>query len=71
MQLIVYQPHAGSNPVRFAKFGEVMKVKPLVIKFDVGNEVRAIARERVGPAPARRVMMPKTKKKPKYKEVFE
>lgn len=44
-----------------------MGLKPLVVKFDVGNEVRAIARERVGPAPPRRVMTPKPKRKPKYK----
>ncbi len=45
-----------------------MRLKPITVKFDVANEVRAIARERVGPTPARRVMMPKPKRKPKYKD---
>lgn len=36
-------------------------------KFDAGTEVRAIARERVGRVPPRRVMTPKIKKRPKHK----
>ena len=39
-------------------------------KFDLGNEIRAIARERVGIIPRRRVMVPKTRKAPKYKETY-
>jgi hypothetical protein len=38
-------------------------------KFDQKREVRAIARERVGPVKASRVVVPKTqRKKPKYKK---
>jgi len=41
------------------------KVKP----FDRQKEVRAIARERVGPVPAARTIQPKTaRKKPKHKK---
>jgi len=41
------------------------KVKP----FDRQKEVRAIARERVGPIPAARTIQPKTvRKKPKHKK---
>jgi len=41
------------------------KVKP----FDRKKEVRAIARERVGPIPAARTIQPKTaRKKPKHKK---
>jgi len=37
--------------------------------FDQKKEVRAIARERVGPVPASRPLVPKTqRKKPKYKK---
>ena len=37
--------------------------------FDLGKEVKAIARERVGPVPAARTMEPKSeRKKPKYKK---
>jgi len=42
------------------------KVKP----FDRQKEVRAIARERVGPIPAARTIQPKTaRKKPKHKKL--
>jgi hypothetical protein len=38
-------------------------------KFDQKKEVRAIARERVGPVKAARVIVPKTdRKKPKHKK---
>jgi hypothetical protein len=38
-------------------------------KFDQRKEVRAIARERVGPVKASRVVVPKTqRKKPKHKK---
>ena len=38
-------------------------------KFDQKNEVRAIARERVGPVKSGRVIVPKTdRKKPKHKK---
>jgi hypothetical protein len=38
-------------------------------RFDRPKEVRAIARERVGPVPAARTIQPKTaRKKPKYKK---
>ncbi len=37
--------------------------------FDQKKEVRAIARERVGPVPPSRPLLPKTqRKKPKYKK---
>lgn len=37
--------------------------------FDLGKEVKAIARERVGPVPAARTIEPKTsRKKPKHKK---
>ena len=37
--------------------------------FSAGREVRAIARERVGPVPAGKTMEPKTsRKKPKHKK---
>ena len=37
--------------------------------FDRGNEVRAIARERVGPVPAAKPINPKSaRKKPKHKK---
>ena len=37
--------------------------------FSAANEVRAIARERVGPVPAAKTMEPKTsRKKPKHKK---
>jgi hypothetical protein len=39
--------------------------------YDVGADVRAIARERVGQVPGKKVMMPKTKKAPKYKQNFD
>ena len=43
--------------------------KPQLPKFDQDKEVRAIARERVGPVKAGRVIVPKTKrKKPKHKK---
>jgi hypothetical protein len=36
-------------------------------KFSVTKEVRKLARERVGPVPAERVITPKSEKKAKYK----
>ena len=40
--------------------------------FDVAREVKAIARERVGPVPAAKAMEPKTsRKKPKHKGRLE
>ena len=40
-----------------------------VKKFDVKKEVRAIARERLGPIPSARVIEPKPdRKKPKHKK---
>ncbi len=36
-------------------------------KFDAKKEVRAIARERVGPVKASKVIKPKSERKPKYK----
>jgi hypothetical protein len=41
-------------------------------KFDVGKEVKAIARERVGTVPAARAIEPKAaRKKPKHKKRVE
>jgi hypothetical protein len=40
-------------------------------KFDLGNEIRAIARERIGCVPRRRVMVPKIRKPQKHKESYE
>ena len=41
-------------------------------KFDQKNEVRAIARERVGPVKASRTIVPKTdRRKPKHKKASE
>ena len=38
--------------------------------FNAGNEVRAIARERVGPVPAPKTIEPKSaRKKPKHKKL--
>ena len=43
--------------------------KKKTLKFDQGNEVRAIARERVGPVKASRPILPKQdRKKPKHKK---
>jgi hypothetical protein len=40
--------------------------------FDLGTEVRAIARERVGKVPAAKPIEPKSaRKKPKHKKLFE
>ena len=40
--------------------------------FDRGKEVRAIARERVGPVPASKPINPKSaRKKPKHKKTLE
>jgi hypothetical protein len=40
--------------------------------FDVGKEVKAIARERVGTIPAAKPIPPKSaRKKPKYKQPLE
>ncbi len=42
---------------------------PDTVRFDQKNEVRAIARERVGPVKATRAIVPKTgRKKPKHKK---
>jgi len=43
-------------------------VKRKTPKFDQEKEVRAIARERVGPVKASRVIVPKDQKKPKHKK---
>ena len=41
-------------------------------QFDITKEVKAIARERVGPVPAGKTMEPKaTRKKPKHKKKAE
>ena len=41
-------------------------------KFDQSNEVRAIARERVGPVKPSQAILPKTaRKKPKHKKLLE
>ena len=41
-------------------------------KFDVITEVKAIARERVGPVPAAKLLEPKSlRKKPKHKKRVE
>jgi hypothetical protein len=41
-------------------------------KFDIGKEVKAIARERVGTVPAAKTMEPKaSRKKPKHKKRIE
>jgi hypothetical protein len=37
-------------------------------KFSARKEVRAIARERVGPVKAGKVILPKSERKPKYKQ---
>jgi hypothetical protein len=37
-------------------------------KFDQKKEVRAIARERLGPVKASRPIVPKDRRKPKYKK---
>jgi hypothetical protein len=37
-------------------------------KFNARKEVRAIARERVGPVKAGKVIKPKSERKPKYKQ---
>lgn len=37
-------------------------------KFDQSAEVRTIARERIGPVKASRVIVPKKDRKPKHKE---
>jgi hypothetical protein len=40
--------------------------------FEIATEVRAIARERVGPVPASKPILPKTaRKKPKHKKAPE
>ena len=37
--------------------------------FEIGKEIRAIARERVGPIPSAKTMQPKSlRKKPKHKK---
>ncbi len=41
-------------------------------RFDLGKEVKAIARERVGPVPAAKPIEPKSaRKKPKHKKPVE
>jgi hypothetical protein len=41
-------------------------------KFDIGKEVKAIARERVGTVPAAKLIEPKSlRKKPKHKKTVE
>ena len=40
---------------------------PKARPFDKTREVRAIARERVGPVKASKVIKPKSERKPKYK----
>jgi hypothetical protein len=41
-------------------------------RFDVAKEVKAIARERVGPVPAAKTIQPKAlRKKPKHKKRLE
>lgn len=37
-------------------------------RFDGPSEVRAIARERIGAVPSRKIMTPKTKRPDKYKK---
>jgi hypothetical protein len=37
-------------------------------KFDVPKEIRAIARERIGTVKSKRVIVPKSERKPKYKQ---
>ncbi|MDQ6663755.1 MAG: hypothetical protein M3Z23_05135 [Acidobacteriota bacterium] len=37
-------------------------------KFDLGKEVRKLARERVGKVQARKVIVPKAERNPKYKK---
>ncbi len=40
--------------------------------FELGKEVKAIARERVGPVPAAKVILPKSlRKRPKHKKLAE
>jgi hypothetical protein len=47
---------------------KVRKARPgRTRKFDAKKEVRAIARERVGPVKAGKVIQPKRERKPKYK----
>ena len=54
-----------SNTIQAKKAGK-SKSEP---SFDQGKEVRAIARERVGPVKAARVLVPKKlRKKPKHKK---
>jgi len=38
-------------------------------KFSATKEVRKLARERLGPVPAERVIKPKTSRKPKHKNL--
>ena len=41
-------------------------------KFDLGKEIKAIARERVGTVPAAKALQPKSlRKKPKHKKPLE
>jgi hypothetical protein len=40
-------------------------------KFDLGKEVRAIARERVGLVPAAKLIPPRSARKPKHKKQEE
>lgn len=40
-------------------------------KFDLGKEVRKLARERVGKVQPKKVIIPKAKRKPKHKEALD
>lgn len=53
-------------PKPFWREAPMAKRKPS--KFSVEKEVRAIARERVGTVKPGRVIVPKSAKKPKYRE---
>ena len=48
-----------------------MPRKKKLTQFDQKKEVRAIARERVGSVKASRVIVPKDKRKPKYRKLPE
>jgi len=61
-------PKQAGNPRQAAN----PKQNGTKIKFDVKKEVRAIARERVGPVKAGRVIVPKSRRaKPKYKDELD
>jgi len=49
-----------------------VKTPAKTTKFDQSNEVRAIARERVGPVKPSQAILPKTtRKKPKHKKLLD